>query len=323
MISRRSVLRVFGAPLIPAALWKPARGQGAAPEILGVIPVGDSPAAVAINPMTNQAFVANRGSRNVAVLDLAKRVISGKYEVGGIPEGIAVNPRTGRVVVAGLDGLVTLIDDRTGTVAAKVQAGSSPSRVAVDPLKNLALVTNFNGSNLVAIDLSVNRIVKTIRLKNGPLGIAVLEEGRRAVVACQYDMVLLIVNYEKGSIEREVVAGQYLSEVAVAGPAGPVLVGNPSSNGIIAIYDPVADKVLAKQPVGAGPLSIAAWTKRNVALVAEYNGGSVSVLDMKAGTVVASVKVGQGPRGVAVHPESGVAVVIDKIDGTATFLDIK
>jgi YVTN family beta-propeller protein len=215
-----------------------------------------------------------------------------------------------------------VIDDRTGNTVAKVQAGSSPSRVAIDTLKNLALVTDFNGSTMVAIDLSANKVVKTIRLRNGPLGIAVLEEGRRAVVVCQYDMVLLIVDYEKGSIEREVVAGQYLSEVAAAGAAGPVLVGNPSSSGIVAIYDPVADRVVAKQPVGAGPLSIAVWPKHSVALVAEYNGGTVSVLDMWSGAVVASVKVGQGPRGVAVHPESGIAVVIDRIDGTATFLDV-
>ena len=292
------------------------------PEVLGAVPVGTSPVAVAINPATGRAFVVNKGSGDVAVLDLASRAVAGRYTLGGILEGIAVNSRTNHVVVAGLDGVVTVIDQGLQEMVATIPAGKAPSRVAIDEERNAALVTNFSGSNLAVIDLATRRVVRTIALKSGPLGVAVLGGKRRAVVACQYDMELVGVDLEKGVMDRELVLGRFLSEVAVNAGTGHVIVGNPSSNGILTVYDPEANTVVSTLPVGAGPLSVAVWAKKNVALVSEYNGGTVTVVDLSLGLAVKSIPVGKGPMGIAVHPESGIAVVVDKLGGNAVFLDI-
>jgi serine/threonine protein kinase, bacterial len=327
MLLNRQVLSRFFLSLLLAPLLRAEPQTNQTPavpkDVLGVTAVGDSPMAVAIHPIANLAFVANRGSRDITVLNLATRQVTGKYTVGGLPEGIAVNPRTNRVVVASLDGSVTIIDHTAGAIVATVPAGKAPSRVAIDEIRNTALVTNFNGANMVIIDLTSNRVVKTIALKTGPLGIAVLGVKPIAVVACQYDMNLLTVNLEKGEVDSELLVGRYLSEVAAIGSAGPVVVGNPSSNGILSIFDPMTNRMAATLPVGAGPLSVAVYPRRNVALVAEYSGGTVTIVDLTTGTVVNSIKVGQGPCGIAVHPESGIAVVVDRVDGNATFLDVE
>jgi YVTN family beta-propeller protein len=321
-MARRSGQLVF---FLAFCILQPAPGavgQGS-PEILAVTPVGESPVAVAINPSSNQAFVVNQGSRTVAVLDMKSHQVTARYSLGGNPVSIAANARTNRVVVAGLDGIVSVIDPASGEIVASIPAGKAPSRIAVDSAKNTALVTNFNGGNMAVIDLAARKVVSTVELGNGPLGIALLEEKRRAIIACQYDMELRSVNLDTGVVENHLLVGRYLSEIAANEETGQVVVGNPSANGIISIYDPMSNRLVATQPVGAGPLSIAVYAKRNVALVSAYNDGTVTLLDMKLGLPLKTVRVGKGPLGIAVHPQTGIAVVVNKTDGTAVFLDVE
>ncbi|HYK90369.1 MAG TPA: YncE family protein [Acidobacteriota bacterium] len=290
--------------------------------IVGAAVVGQSPVAVAINPVVGQAFVLNKGSKDVSVLDLKSRSVVTKYLVGGLPEGIAVNPQTNAVVVVSLDSTATVIDHAAGRIAGVIPVGKAPSRVAIDTEKNAALITNFNGSNMVVLDLAGRRVVRTIELKSGPLGIAVLEGKRRALVACQYDMEILQVDLDKGEVDQSLVVGRYLNDVAVDPVTGNGVVGNPSSNGMLSIYDSGANRVVSTVPVGHGPLSVAVYPRRNVALAAEFDSGSLSIVDMATGTVIRSVKVGKGPRGIAVNPQTGIAVVVNMLEDKAVFLDL-
>ncbi len=294
-----------------------------ADSIVAVAAVGQNPVAVAINPVLGQAFVLNKGSKDVSVLDLKTHSLVTKYLVGGIPEGIAADPRTNTIVVVGLDSAATIIDHAAGRIAGVVPVGKAPSRVAIDSENNTALITNFNGANLAVLDLAARRVVRTIALRNGPLGIAVLEGKHRAVVACQYDMEILQVDLARYEMDQSFLAGRYLGEVAVNPATGNVVVGNPSNNGIIAVYDPAANNVISTVAVGRGPLSVAVYPRRNLALAAEFDSGSLSLVDMGTGTVVRSVQVGKGPRGVAVNAQTGEAVIVNMLEDKAVFVDLE
>jgi DNA-binding beta-propeller fold protein YncE len=291
--------------------------------IPGVLMVGTQPVAVGINPITSQAFVLNKGSQDVAVVDLRSRSVVGKYLIGGSPEGIAVNPQTNQVVVTNLNSAVTIIDHRKGEIIATILAGKAPSRVAIDTKRNAALVTNFNGSNMVVIDLAALKIIRTIPLKNGPLGIAVLEDKRSAVVAQQYDMELAQINLDTGAVAKVLNIGRYLSEAAANPQTGMVVVVNPSSNGILTVYDPALNSVASTLAVGAGPLYVSVYPKRNVALVSEYNSDRVSLVDLNLNRVVRSLPVAKGPAGLAIDPATGMALVTNKLNGSVTFLDLE
>jgi len=291
-------------------------------DIIAVTPVGENPVAVTINPTAGQAFVLNKMSKDVYIIDLKTRAVVGKYLVGGIPEGLAINPQTNTLVVVSLDGAATIIDHAAGQIVGVVPVGKAPSRVAIDTDKNAALITNFSGSNMVVLDLASRQVTQTIPLRNGPLGIAVLEGKRRAVVACQYDMEILQVDLNKNNVDQSLLIGRYLSEVATNAATGKVVVGNPSNNGILSVYDPVANSIVSTTPVGHGPLSVAVYPKRNIAVVAEFDSDSVSILALDTSTVVRSAKVGKGPRGIAVDPQTGIVIVVNKLDNNAVFLDL-
>jgi YVTN family beta-propeller protein len=287
------------------------------------LPAGSNPVAVVFNPSNNQAFVVSKTAKSVFAVDLGSGKLAATWLVGGVPESIALNPRTKQAVVTNLDSYVSVVDTTSGTIVATIPAGKSPSRSAIDPVRNEAAVTNFNSANLVVIDLDARKLIRTIPLKSGPLGIELLGETRRAVVACQYDMSLVTVNLDSGEAEQEIILGRYLSELARDPLDGRIVAGNPSNNGIISIYDPARAAVVATVPVGGGPLSVAVYAKRNVALVSEYSAGTVSFVDLSTARVLRSIRVGDGPMGIAVKESNGTAIVACKLADQLTIVDIE
>src|SRR6266568_4061391 len=67
------------------------------------VPVGTTPYAVAVNPVSNKIYVANSGSNNVTVIDGVTNTTTTVPMVGlleGFPEAVAVNPVTNKIYVA-------------------------------------------------------------------------------------------------------------------------------------------------------------------------------------------------------------------------------
>jgi YVTN family beta-propeller protein len=297
-----------------------------APDSKDIIDIdaGKQPIAVAINPLTNQAFVLNKESRDVSIVDMTKQeIIPPSLKVGGIPESIAINPKTNSVIVAGLDGTVTVIDIITGNIIATIPAGKAPSRIAMDVKNNTAFVTNYNSSNMVVINLKSNQIDKTVRLKNGPLGIAFFDAKQKALIACQYDMNLALFDTKEGVVVDELLVGRYVSEVAANNTTGLAVITNPSGNGILSVYDPETNSIVSTIPVGQGPLFVAIYEKKNIAVVSEYAAGIVSFVDLSAGKVVHSLHTRKGPSGIAIDQDKGIAVVANRLDNKISFINIE
>jgi YVTN family beta-propeller protein len=103
--------------------------------------VGLSPAAVAVNPVTNKIYVAIQSKNSVTVIDGATNTIAAA-NAGALPFAIAVNPVTNKVYVANANSNnVTVIDGASNTTIT-VGAGTRPVAVAVNPVSNKIYVVN-------------------------------------------------------------------------------------------------------------------------------------------------------------------------------------
>lgn len=121
------------------------------------VPVGTSPSDVAINPATGMAVVANTGSNSVTLINLT----------GGSATPIA-----------------TICTASVGAAAPCPSSG--PSSVAVDYVRNLALVVNAATNTVAVVDLN-NQVVSYVTppFQNTPGAVGINPVTGRALIAMQ------------------------------------------------------------------------------------------------------------------------------------------
>lgn len=150
-------------PVVTNLAVQPSYGPSAVTQLTGAaLPVGTTPSAVAINTATGIAVVANQGSDSVTLIDLTQS-----------PPAVVVP-----AICTGAVG-----------AAPPCSAGSAaPTGVAVDNLRNLALVANSANNTVAVIDLSpakrsVAFIISTASIGGIPAAVGINPVTGRAIVA--------------------------------------------------------------------------------------------------------------------------------------------
>jgi DNA-binding beta-propeller fold protein YncE len=137
-----------------------------APVAGSPLPVGSGPTAVAINPTTGLAVVANHDSNDVTLIDLT-----------------TPSPT---VVVA------SICTAAVGAVAPCPSSG--PNDVAVDYNRNIALVANTLSKNVAVIDLTTKAVTAVIPIQDPPVAVGVNPVTGRALVAVQSRNYAVLIN---------------------------------------------------------------------------------------------------------------------------------
>ena len=163
--------RVLSDEAIPSGLNASTGLFGFGSALVGSAPVGNLPAAVAINPATQTIYVANgfgsngpsEGGNTVSVIDArhcnAQDVSRCKgpwptITVGNLPSGIAIDERTDTVYVSNFgDDTVSVFNGATcnamdysgcGQTPATVPVGSGPIGIFADDANHTVYAANFN-----------------------------------------------------------------------------------------------------------------------------------------------------------------------------------
>jgi DNA-binding beta-propeller fold protein YncE len=157
-----------------------ARAEGfKASAVVGRIPTGDAPIALTLSPDGRWLYTTSQ------------RAPQGlKWPVECKPEGLdpaTAQPRfpQGAILVVDVAKAAT---DPANSVAASVQAGCSPVRLAISPDGSRAYVTARNSNALLAFDTSklltdaAAARVGTVPVGSSPVGVAVVNEGRQVVI---------------------------------------------------------------------------------------------------------------------------------------------
>src|SRR5438067_449722 len=162
---------------------------------LAPIRVGLTPFGVAVDPTTNQIYVANAGgctenepSNTVSVIDgNTDRVIKTIALEGLGPAFVAINPRTNKIYVTMSGGCCTdgstvaVIDGVTDSVH-YIAVDLDPFMVAVNPRTNLVYVTH--GSDLITvIDGSTDTVKTTFSIGSEAREIAFDPTGKYLYIA--------------------------------------------------------------------------------------------------------------------------------------------
>ena len=99
-----------------------------------VIKVGNYPCAIAVNPGTHMAYVANYVDNTVSVINGRSGTIKATIPVGLHPQSIAIDPKRNRVYVGNVHSDdISVIDGSRMKLIQTLPGGNHPYAVVVDP----------------------------------------------------------------------------------------------------------------------------------------------------------------------------------------------
>ncbi|MGA3213580.1 MAG: beta-propeller fold lactonase family protein, partial [Terriglobales bacterium] len=304
--------------------------------------VGTSPVAIAVDPVTNQAFVANSGSANMTVIDGGQGTLYPTTNVStgtsSVPKAIAVNPVINYVYVANQGtNTVSVYDEQAATMVSTVPLPTSaaPAAIAVDTIHDNIYIAN-SGIGNVSVLPGTGSSTTQVTVGSTPEAIAYNPTNNTIYVAntgvtSGTGAVSYFATGATSSTAINVGTCSTPSALAVdpvadvvyvlcnnAGGAGSVYVINGSGNTVIG----------SAIAVGSNAVGIAFDALTKAVYVTNEGGSSVTVID---GTTINlttpytyTLTTGYsfaGPYGVAVNPATNAVYVTNSTDAALTVIN--
>ena len=294
------------------------------------------------------AYITNRYSNSVSVIDTATNTVKATVDVGSNPFGVAVNPARTKAYVTNLyeenydsalseqiatksalstkteehiatgEGTVSVIDIATNTVTATVPVGIIPEGVAVNPAGTKVYVTNLGSNTVSVIDAATNTITATVSVGSGPLGVTVSPDGTKAYVVNEYDSTVSVIDTATNTVTATVSVGDDPSGVAITPDGKKVYVTNYDT---VSVIDTATNTVTDTVTVEILPWEVAVNPSGTKVYVTNFGSDTVSVIDTATNTVTATVPVGSSPIGIAFIPDGTKVYVANSGSYTVSEID--
>ncbi len=158
-------------------------------EIIKKIPVGKSPAGLAVDVCNSHVWVLNRESDSVSVIDSQSLTVIKTIPVGKAPFTLALDERY--AFIANTQGnTLSIVDLNKLTEVKRVTVGKMPYGVAVDWSQEKVYVSNQRENTVMVLDSRSHQILDTLKTGEYPENIAFDERYNR----------VLILNWFEGSL---------------------------------------------------------------------------------------------------------------------------
>jgi YVTN family beta-propeller protein len=262
------------------------------------------------------AYVSNRLSSDVSVVDIATNAVVATTPVTGLPVGVAVN-RTGTrayvansMLVNNTISTVSVIDTATNSVIANVPIGQQAYGIAVNPAGTRVYVTNtMQGNNTVSVmDATTYAVIATVPVGICPISAAVDPSGARVYVTNGGSDSVSVINATTNAVVATVGVGAGPVGVAVNAAGTRVYVANQIGN-TVSVIDTATLSVIATMPVGQSPMGVAVDAAGALVYVVNQVSQNVSIISAATNQVVGMVAVASNPRGISLNPAGTRAYV--------------
>ncbi|MBZ5641645.1 MAG: hypothetical protein LAO19_02695 [Acidobacteriia bacterium] len=249
------------------------------------------PVAVAVDPGTNIAIVANQGDNSVTILSLGP-----------------IRPFS-----------ITETSPKTFVAQSTLASPASPA-----PQQLTVLGKGFTGNSVVQLDRTAlpTALVNDRRL-NATVPSSMLSTAHRYTVQVADSGV--VTNASDFTVEQSVdvtacSATPYPSGVSIDPQANLVAVALEGCNSVALLnMDSATGTTVA---VGNNPIGVATFPRLHTAVVANNGDGTASVVDELAQTVLHTVTTGAGSTGVGANQDTGEAAVANSVANTVSIVNV-
>ncbi len=280
--------------------------------VLGNVLLGREPYRVAVSEASDLAYVTNRSSDYVTIVDVPGDSALGTITVGGKPAGIAVHRTNDRVYVASeITNLLTVIDGSSHTVITTVALGETPAGVAIDENQSRVYVTLPGSNRIAVIDATANSVEGTVAVGSNPQWLAVDRGNSLLYVSNTDDGTVTVIDTQGPSVSATVTVGTNPQGIAVDEGAQEAYV---ATRGGVAVLDRgQLDRTLG----------LATGDYRGIAVgarlfVANATTNQLLIVNSATGSLVGTVAIGKGARGAAIHSGTNRVYVAGSADQSLT-----
>src|SRR3989449_5218977 len=212
------------------------------------------------------------------------------------------------------------------TVALTIQAGNSPSGVAVNPSTGRIYVANRGDGTISVINSATKTVVGTITVGDIPAELAVNPATNRLYLTYSDNNITTVIDGSTGQVVGDIAVPQNVKAIAVNRVTNTIyLTGGGSSGSVpgsrLFVVSGSNNTVLRTIGIGSGPFSIAVNPNSNVVYVANFTDRTISVVDGSLKSVISTVPVNGAPDGLAVNPGTNRLYVNDVTHNALLVLD--
>lgn len=274
----------------------------------------------AVIPSSHYAYIANNGSNNVSVIDVASNTVVATVTVGTNPNGVATHPDGTRVYVSnGGSASVSVIDTYTQQVVATIPVGTLPHGIAVTPDGSRVLVAHGSAGYLAVIDTTSNTRLPDIASSQSGVGLAINPTGTRAYMAINNGSAVQVFDLiANAAIATTTLSNRSFGVAVSADGARAYVVQNQA--GRVAIVNTANNSYSNFFSVPGQPIGVAVSPASGRVYTTTGSGNSLAVYD-PANFNVTSVPVGTAPYGVAVTHAGDRIYVTNSGSNSVSVLD--
>jgi len=297
-----------------------ASGTGNIPSFNAVNNSGSPITAtiVATPVIADYAYIPNRGSNNVSLINLATNRVEKTIAVGRAPAHVSVSPSGDEVYISNYDAnSVSVISTISNTTVATIPVGRSPTEIFFSPDGSRAYVANFNETNtpnastVSVINTATSSVVATIPTGENPQDVAVSPDGARLYVATgPFSGVIKIYDTSTNQFIREFNSrGASPCDMVFSQDGKKLYVLNSYSDnlGVVDLTSPIYATFTI--PVGRVPIALVISPDGKRLYVTNAYDPNVSVIDLTTNTAVGTIPFGGPTSGIDITPDGSKLLV--------------
>ncbi len=265
--------------------------------------------------IVGNGFVSGSVARLSETL-LQTTYVSSRVLTATIPSSMLSAPQRYIVDIRNPDGTVSNVKDFT--VMQAIPVGQSPRAVAIDPERDIALVTNSGDKTVSLIDLNSLSLLATLTVGTTPTGVAVSSRAGVAAVTNTDSDTVSIINLDQRAV------GATVNVAPSSGTSKPIGVAIHPGTGLAVVADSNAKQVSffsATNPgtpttlaLDVGPSAVAIDPTRNIAAVVEAGSNDVAIVNLDTKQVLDRVTGFQLPTGGIYDPDSDAFLITSSLN---------
>jgi YVTN family beta-propeller protein len=274
-------------------------------QVVYVIPTGEAPAGVAMDPMRRRAYVALSGEDAVEVIDLLEVRVLERIRLSGgdAPLDLSLTP-DGRTLLVANSGsnTVSVVDPLAMFEKEKIPVGAAPQSVLLDRAGKRGYSFNALSNTISVLDIPRATVAATIPTESGPVRGDLSPDGSRLYLLQQGSSYLGIVDTASLSVARGAYVGSGAKAIKVDPRTGWIYLARRDSVEV-EVYDPSSLLPVDFLPAGGEAAYLAIDGEESDLWIVLPGQARLHAVGLVSKRTTAAVDVGEGPRRVAIMGE--------------------